>query len=433
MSAVSDIAWSEFAEGLVAADSLEEAVAFLTEWVRRLTGAETVLVRMAEEDDEGGWLPVCGHDGGDPEFLRDEVIIGCGECICGVVARGGVNPSAYFTPGGSFLWGHVQHLGEDLGSNVIPSLRGRCVSEGYQSVAVSPLLDGDRPVGSLHMAARDTDLFASHMELLERAGSLAGRVLIRHRERQQERAAFSLIQEALLPPKATQVPGLGLEVSFQSATTLAGIGGDFYEVLDLGESGVLLLVGDYSGKGLEAAGWAARARYTLAALARLDPAPTSLLSAGNASLAGSLPPGRFVSCLACLIDPDRNEARLALAGHPAPLLLRRGAVEELEAPHRPPLGVLDEIRYEEVRLSLERDDVLVLYTDGVTDSRRRGALFGVDGIARACRTATEGPLSQLVDDICRASASFHDADGADDRLVLAVALAGGSETDRRSA
>jgi serine phosphatase RsbU (regulator of sigma subunit) len=416
----------EFAEGLVAAESFEEAARWLVSWARQASGAESVLLRMIEESESGQWLPVCSESGTSAGFLRDETIIECGDCICGAVTSGHTGSGPFFTPDGSFVWGRVQSLARDF-EDFADSLRGRCVVEGYESLAVCPLIAGDRVVGTLHLAHRVADRFDDIVQLLERACAMAGRVLVRHRTRERELSAFSLIQDALLPRLAPAASGLSVGVSFHSATEIAGIGGDFYEIIDLGTLGVLLLVGDYSGKGLEAAGRAAQARYTLAALAKTDPRPGPLLTAGNRALVGSFSASGYVSCVACLVDPVNGKATFALAGHPPPMLLRGASATEIEAPNHPPLGIMQEVSYREACLDIESGDILLLFTDGVTDARSQGVLFGVHGIAEACRSRGDKTLARLAQDICDASASFHaPATGADDRLVLAVSLAPGA-------
>jgi serine phosphatase RsbU (regulator of sigma subunit) len=410
-----------FLDRMEAADSFHAAEKELTDWAQTVTGCHTVLLRMVQEDQDSSWLPICGHSGPSPEFLRDETIIRQGECICGLVAAGRTDDSPFFTSKGSFIWGRVQSMEQEFGRELIDSVRGRCIIEGYDSVAIFPLLAGERRVGSLHLADFAHEHWRDSIGLVESACTLAGRILLRHQQREREQMAFSLIQQALLPPRPPLVPGLEIGLSFSSATELAQIGGDFYEILDLGERGTLLLVGDYSGKGIEAAGLAAQARYTMATLARLDPTPGRLLEAANQTLATMLPPGGFVTCAACLLDPREGNLRVALAGHPAPFLAGEWGSREMEHEAQLPLGISPRTAYQESSASLAPGDVLIMYTDGITDARQDGRLFGVEGISLACDRLGLSCLQDLADGICQESTSFHQrSSSSDDRLVMAV-------------
>lgn len=418
--------FTDLIDRMEAAVSFTEAADCLTSWAQRITGCGTALLRMAQHDSESGtWLPVCLQRGASTGFLRDEAVVRLDECICGVVASGNVEPSApYYTPRGSFVWGSMQTIEQEFSSS--PAVRGRCLSEGFDSIAIFALTAGEERVGSLHLADRGHEIFDESTQIVERACAVAGRILLRHKQREREHAAFEVIQRALLPPQPPTVAGLDIGLCFSSASDVATNGGDFYDVLDLGTAGVLLVVGDYSGKGIEAAGLAAQARYTIATLARVHREPARLLSAANEALCGVLPASRFVTCAVCLLEPASGRARLALAGHPAPLRLSRGKLDEVPAQFYFPLGLDDRRGYHETETRLDRGDLLLLYTDGVTDARRDGQLFGLEGVAGVCRRTENCAPEPLARAICSESARYHDAEtsSSDDRLVLAVCLGG---------
>ena len=210
---------------------------------------------------------------------------------------------------------------------------------------------------------------------------------------------------------------------FGSATDMALIGGDFYEVIDLGEAGVLLFVGDVCGKGLEAAGIAARTRYTLQAQAHETSDPGRFMQAANGILLRELPSDRFVTAVACLIQPRSGSVRICLAGHPSPLHFNGRSSDEIDAPHNPPLGVFDDAEFREIDERLLRGDVMVVYTDGVADSRHDSKEFGIDGIRSIVASIPDGSPYVIASEICKAATEFHDPSlPGDDRLVMAVRL-----------
>lgn len=398
----------------------------LISWAQRLTGGEAVVLRLNERSEDGGtWVPACRHAGTNEAFARDEALVSADECVCGRVATGAADPSLpFFTPYGSFVWGHVDTIGAEFTPEQLGPIRGRCVSEGYESVAVVPLGGPTGPVGCLHLADRHPDQFEGSLELLEAACRLAGGILLQHHDREREHAAFETIQVALVPPQAPVIAGLDLGVCFASATDIAHIGGDFYDVIDRGDAGCVLFVGDYSGHGIEAAGMAARARYTLAGVARHAESPGALLAEANDLLAGVLPENRFVSVAACMIDPATGRVRVALAGHPALVRLRGDSATEIDAPHNTLLGLWPDAHFAEAETTLEQGDVLTMITDGVIDSRRDGRLFGLEGIRTAWLANDPADVQTLIRAVCEASGTYHDSTlPPDDRLALGMRLA----------
>jgi serine phosphatase RsbU (regulator of sigma subunit) len=195
---------------------------------------------------------------------------------------------------------------------------------------------------------------------------------------------------------------------------------------------VTLVAGDYSGKGLDAVGTAARLRHHLAAHAAAAADPGSFLQEVNATIADILPARRFASVVCCTLDHENGRLDVALAGHPAPLRLRAGVVEELVAPPNLPLGIDPRSRFEGVSFSLQKDDVLVLFTDGVTEARYEGMLFGVEGIGRIIKDEATASLTNIARAVVTAAAAHHDPSlPHDDRLVLLARVPGSLRADVR--
>lgn len=411
-------------ESLGRAGSFKDAAEGLTRWARDYTGCQAAILRMAEEGVNGIWLPSCRADGHSQAFSRDEAIVSGMECICGRVASGTTDPTLpFFTEGGSFHWGRLATLESTFAAEDLGLLRGRCIREGYQSLAVFPLIVDDDTIGSLQLADPQPDLFAGSVEVIEAVCRLAGRILIQHRTREREHALLETLQAALLPAAPPQIDGLTIGTSFHSATEMAGLGGDFYDVIDLGDEGALVLVGDVSGKGLEAAGAAAQARYAMTALVDKASDPAAFMSVANKHLLELLRRERFVASVACLIRPGAAMVTTCLAGHPAPLHLRGVVCEDVAAPHNPPLGVLADAGYVAATTELESGDLLVVYTDGVADSRRGNRRFDSRGIGEVLTAHPGGEPAELAAQICGAAAIFHDDMlPSDDRLVLAIRI-----------
>lgn len=420
-------------------DSLSEAPDFtaaataLALWARDVTGCESTFVRM-QHPGAGPrmWLPIVASAGPQQTYLRDEAVVDDIECACGRVATGSVDTAVpYHTAEGSFFWGRLKSIARDF-PDTSPAPRGRCIAEGYESIAIVPLLGPEGTIGCIHLADSRPELFGPMQEVLEAAGRVSGKMLLSHRIQDAEHAAFESIKEALMPVEPPAVGGLELGVCAAQAEALVSVGGDFYDIFELPDDKIALVAGDYSGKGIDAVGTAARIRHSLATLASSAHDPARFLTKANDLLTPLLAhKERFASAVCCTIDLRARVVRVGLAGHPAPLRLGLSGALELDAPHNLPLGAEPATRYEDASFTFEESDLLLLYTDGVTECRHDGTLFGVEGVVRAVKeVGMPSSLSDVVSlsdvacSVIAACAAHHDPLlPEDDRLVLLARLA----------
>jgi len=190
-----------------------------------------------------------------------------------------------------------------------------------------------------------------------------------HRERERassELAAARSVQELMIPREAPLTPGFHVDTIYNPANE---VGGDFFHIQATGDGGLLVVIGDVAGKGLQAA---MNVSMLMGALRRSPQTePAALLAALNQVLAGS---GSLTTCEAAYFAPT-GELVIASAGHPPPFLNS----QEVELPGGLPLGVIPDVEYEEVRLYLHPGDRLLMISDGVIEARRpSGELFGFD-------------------------------------------------------
>jgi len=418
---------TQIVERVAGSDSFGEAAETLTDWAVEFSGCEAAMLRLAQsESGAADWIPALVHRGLNGRFLQDEALIGAEECMCGRVCSGLSDPRLpFFTPGGSFVWGRVQSIAEEFPPEALGNVRGRCILEGYDSIAIFPLLGASGPVGSLHLADFAPEKFSATSPILEAVCQQCGPLLLRHQGKDREEALLRAVEAALLPPELPEISGLELAVAFTSATEMAQVGGDFYDALALESGDVLIYVGDVCGKGLQAAGMAARARHGITKLAGTCSNPGELLVQSNEFLAQTLPAGRFVTLVVCRYARN-GELLAAVAGHPFPLRLERGGeLAEIVLPTNIPLGLDHDASFASGSGRLSEDPVLLLYTDGITDSRRRGQLFGLEGIGSVWRDSRSRPLSDLPKTLCCESERFHeDRRSQDDRLVVLAQFGG---------
>jgi serine phosphatase RsbU (regulator of sigma subunit) len=184
--------------------------------------------------------------------------------------------------------------------------------------------------------------------------------------RREQRIA-STLQQAFLPLALPECPGYAFAAGYHPALDEAEVGGDFYDVFSLPDGKIGLLLGDVSGKGLEAAHYATMARYTARAYALQSTSPAEVLSKLNQALCDSMDDEcRFVTAIYAVLDPATHTLQYAIAGHWPALLARRNAVEVVGEASMA-LGISAEAEYEEATLTLGPGDRLVLFTDGLVE------------------------------------------------------------------
>jgi serine phosphatase RsbU (regulator of sigma subunit) len=227
------------------------------------------------------------------------------------------------------------------------------------------------------------------------------------------------LQASLLPPQLPSVPGLEVAARYLPAAGGIDVVGDFFDVFQRGPDAWAFMIGDVAGKGVEAARLATLARHTIRTAAMQRLTPREILLTLNRAMCEQQPDGdRFVSAIYGTLDlvPTAVDVAFAVAGHPTPLIRRADRTLETSASHGTVLGALAHPVLQDEAIRLEAGDTLVLYTDGVTEARARGALFGD---ARLRELVASGALAAeaLADEIETAVRSFS-PELADDTAIL---------------
>lgn len=232
------------------------------------------------------------------------------------------------------------------------------------------------------------------------------------------------LQQTLIPPTPPTIEGLELAAAYRPAGDGREVGGDFYDVFQIGDDEWVVVLGDVSGKGVAAALVTAFVRHTVRDLAMQVADPAELLRALNRELVAH-PTDRFCTVVLVKLCCQDGSWRVtgSVGGHPPPLLRHSdGEVEELEV-RGSLVGILEEPTYQTFELALD-DELLVLYTDGVTEARRDRTMFGATELAalvsRAPHSSAEVTAS-IVDEVLE----YQDGDPADDIAVMTLGQASG--------
>jgi len=244
------------------------------------------------------------------------------------------------------------------------------------------------------------------------------------RELASYRETLVTIQRAMLPTQLPHVPGLELAVHSVAAD---GAGGDFYDVRPVGAGRWAIVIADVVGHGLGAAAILAVVHALGSAVDRqqVAPYPGAALALVNAPLstrylAGT---GKFVTAFAALYDAQAQTLTYASAGHPPPRLIRGTAVHHLDDVSGLPLGLDTASVYAQGSLKLLTDDRLILFTDGITESRSPDeSLFGDERLDSILTT----PADSAAEMLCRVASSVRafrsDRPAEDDETCLVAVV-----------
>jgi sigma-B regulation protein RsbU (phosphoserine phosphatase) len=335
---------------------------------------------------------------------------------------------------------------DDLPTRLVPDDPGRFYLEGFQSLVALPQYDAGEGLNVTAMLlppGRDIDrsmipmmhwqsgLFGRGTQNLVLRNQLAGALAALDREMQ----AVGTIQRSLLPAKLPNIPGFELAAHYR---TSARAGGDYYDFFPLAGGEWGLFIADVSGHGTPAAVLMAITH----ALAHAEPGthtpPGSLLAHLNDRLTQTYTrDGTFVTAFYAILDPAARTLTYASAGHNPPRLARGGGdpgghgaggrVLPLDQGGGLPLGIVAGQAYDQTTVGLAGGDLVLLYTDGVTEARdpiRAGPLdlFGTDRLdALLAARRPDEPAVACVDRVCEAVAAFTGgAPPADDETLIAV-------------
>jgi serine phosphatase RsbU (regulator of sigma subunit) len=213
--------------------------------------------------------------------------------------------------------------------------------------------------------------------LLDTIGVLAARAIARGRRFDAEHRASLAFQRTALPSTLPDVDGLTIAARYRAGSVRAAVGGDWYDVIDLGDGRVALLVGDVVGHGMEAAVAMGRLRTGFGMIAALVRGPGAMVQTVSHQVEAI--PNAMCSTVVCaVVHVPTGAMDWCRAGHLPPLLLRDGKGRVLDHDGVPPLGVAPELAPPVHQEALEPGDLIVLYTDGVIERRQEMIDEGFD-------------------------------------------------------
>jgi serine phosphatase RsbU (regulator of sigma subunit) len=290
---------------------------------------------------------------------------------------------------------------------------------------VLPLVAHDAVVGVLALSWSDRgELSAAESVLVHTVALQVGQALDRARLYDTSVETARLLQSTLLPTQIPPTPGLQIAARYQPVEEGSVVGGDFYDVFRRGDGRSFgVSIGDVSGKGVRAASLTALARHTIRAASRRATSAAAVLEELNDAILADDNADRYLTVAHLIVQPDNmaTKVTLALGGHPQPFL--RSADRSVRAIGHPgtAVGLLDRGQWADEQVTLATGNVLVLFTDGLTDVRHRvtGELAG-DLVADVLRASDATDAESLADELIGTVVDFAGGARRDDMALLVL-------------
>ena len=255
-----------------------------------------------------------------------------------------------------------------------------------RSAIVVPIVARDRALGTLTLVRSESGTQYTEDDV-RRAEELAYRAAFpidNARLYAETRVVAQTLQKSFLPPDLPEIPGVDISARYFAAGEGVHIGGDFYDAFRIDNKRWGFVLGDVSGKGLEAATVTTLARHTIRGAALMSQHPSEVLRILNAALLEQHQTDRFCTAVYAIVEPRFARVRVTVSsgGHPPPYVIKNdGTVEPIECGGTL-LGFMEGVALRDATVDLEFGDKLFLYTDGVLDIRQKGGMFGTEGLEK---------------------------------------------------
>jgi serine phosphatase RsbU (regulator of sigma subunit) len=293
---------------------------------------------------------------------------------------------------------------------------------GLRSALVVPMKVRGRTIGAISLVAAESErrFGAQDLDFARHIADRAALAVENARLYTERSHIAETLQQSLLPDSLPAVQGWEAIALYRPSGTESEVGGDFYDLWPVGEDWIAI-IGDVTGKGVEAAALTSLARHTAMEASETSSEPSYILSRVDAALKRH---GDLAMCTAMAIRFRGATGTVAIGGHPPLLHLSESGLRQLET-HGSMLGCLEDASWPQEEFRMGPGETLVAITDGVTDALGKdGARFGEDRLNEVLKQGGGEPTSQLLDRVTGALDEFEVGEQADDMALLLMRFRG---------
>jgi anti-sigma regulatory factor (Ser/Thr protein kinase) len=317
--------------------------------------------------------------------------------------------------------GEPVYLSQDRLERDHPGLGEKNRGLGSQAVATVPLLvDGTCLGGLLVTWSTPQEWSTQQQGFLAAFAAQAAQAVRRGMAYHEQRTTSGVLQRSLLPHSLPDIPGLDFGAHYSPGSDHVDVGGDWYDVMPLPDGSVAVSLGDVMGKGVAAAVVMNEVRTAARAYVLLDPDPSTVLSRLDRLVTVTSGAEQVVTMVYGVVDPSRTSLRLAVAGHPPPLVIPpQGSPAPLSDALGPALGIEGD-EWTSTVVPLEEGAGVLFYSDGLVESRDRDLVDGIEHL-RETVTSLDDRRRRNSRELCaRVADSLVPSGSGDDVTLLAV-------------
>ncbi|MFE6335942.1 SpoIIE family protein phosphatase [Streptomyces sp. NPDC057798] len=371
---------THLAAALTEVVGVQDVVDLVADQIMPAFGAQGLVLSTAS----GGRLRITGHRGYDSDTIR---------------RLDGLPLDTSFTPAGQALSSGIPAFFASPAEMRRTYPEAPLVS-GKQAWAFLPLIISGRPVGVCILSYDSPHEFpAEERAVLTSLAGLIAQAFDRARLYDTKHELAHSLQQALLPRSLPEITGLRVAARYLPATRGMEIGGDFYDLIRLGDTAAGAVIGDVQGHNAAAAALMGQVRTAVHAHATLGTPPDQVLHRTNRLLT-DIAPDLLTSCLYAHLDFARGRASLASAGHLPPLLrLPGGDTRPVAVTPGPLLGIDPAADFPVTEIALPEGALLVFYTDGLVETRGADLEDAITRLAHHLAAADERDLDLVIDDL----------------------------------
>jgi serine phosphatase RsbU (regulator of sigma subunit)/anti-sigma regulatory factor (Ser/Thr protein kinase) len=256
--------------------------------------------------------------------------------------------------------------------------------KGIRSLLGVPLLVEGRVIGVLHVGSLSPRHFSEQERGLLQLAADRAAIAIEHSRLHAQRHIVEALQRAMLPSALPMVPGILLTARYLPAADDDLVGGDWYDVFELGRGRIALVIGDVVGRGVEAGALMAQVRTALRAYALEGHEPAVVVDLLN-RLFAAVRPVKLTTLAYLVLDPEAGELTLVSAGHLPPIIVDPdGRARLLDVEGDPPVGAFRSAAFVERQVTIEPGSSVVLVTDGAAEVRGEPLDLGLERLRVLC-------------------------------------------------
>ncbi len=292
------------------------------------------------------------------------------------------------------------------------------------AAVIVPLTTPEGTIGSISFESivERRRLSPEEISLATAMANTVGPAVATHIRTEDQARYARLLQQVLVPTPSNGPGGLDVAAWYKPAGEMGRMGGDYYDFVQISDDEIWVAIGDVSGKGLPAAEYTAMVKYVLRSYMLEYKSPAKALALTNLALSAQMRPEAFITLFCGLIDCGKRTITYAGAGHPYPLVVsRQGEITELHA-SGVAAGLFSDAAFDERVQQFFPGDLLLLYTDGMSEARLGNAMYEERRMLEAVRECAQRSARDAADYLANDVQAFAGGKLKDDIAIVVIGI-----------